>query len=188
MSSRITHIAVRLGMLMSIVLLAAAAAHAQDVNYNAMPGADFSKYKTYKWVKIEGATAPDQITDEQIKAAIDQQLTTKGLTKVDTDNPDLFVGYQIAVNQEKQWNTYGTGMGYGYPGWYGGGVGTVTSETIHVGTLGLDMYDVGQKKLVWRGSATKTLDPKAKPEKRQKNIGKAVTKLLKNYPPPEKKK
>jgi hypothetical protein len=40
---------------------------------------------------------------------------------------------------------------------------------------------------VWRGSASKTLDPKAKPEKRQKNLGKAMAKMFKNYPPPAKK-
>jgi hypothetical protein len=44
-----------------------------------------------------------------------------------------------------------------------------------------------QKELVWRGTASKTLDPKAKPEKKQKNLTKAVTKLLKNYPPQPKK-
>jgi hypothetical protein len=50
----------------------------------------------------------------------------------------------------------------------------------------LDMYDTSTKKLVWRGSASKTLDPKAKPEKQQKNMAKAAEKLLKNYPPPKK--
>jgi hypothetical protein len=45
------------------------------------------------------------------------------------------------------------------------------------------MYDPAKKQLVWRGTATKTLDPKAKPEKRQKNLAKAMTKLFKNYPP-----
>ena len=45
------------------------------------------------------------------------------------------------------------------------------------------MYDPAKKQLVWRGEATKTLDPKAKPDKRQKNITKGVAKLLKNYPP-----
>src|SRR6267378_932861 len=44
-----------------------------------------------------------------------------------------------------------------------------------------------EKQFVWRGKASKTLDPKAKPEKREKNIAKAVEKLLKNYPPPVKK-
>jgi hypothetical protein len=49
------------------------------------------------------------------------------------------------------------------------------------------MYDAAEKKLVWRGSASKTLDTKAKPEKRQKNLRKGVAKLLKNYPPQPKK-
>jgi len=34
---------------------------------------------------------------------------------------------------------------------------------------------------------SKTIDPKAKPEKQQKNLAKAVKKLLKDYPPPVKK-
>jgi hypothetical protein len=40
---------------------------------------------------------------------------------------------------------------------------------------------------VWRCAASKTLDQKAKPEKQQKNLTKAVAKMLKNYPPTEKK-
>jgi hypothetical protein len=45
------------------------------------------------------------------------------------------------------------------------------------------MYNSAGKDLVWRGVVSKTLDPKAKPEKRQKNLTKALTKLFKNYPP-----
>jgi hypothetical protein len=63
---------------------------------------------------------------------------------------------------------------------------TVTSETIHVGTLNLDFYDVATKKQVWRGEASKTLKMEKKPEKVQKNLNKAMAKLLKNYPPPAK--
>ncbi len=54
-----------------------------------------------------------------------------------------------------------------------------STSTIYVGQLGLDMYDSAKKELVWRGIASKTIDPKAKPDKQQKNITKAVTKLLK---------
>jgi len=53
--------------------------------------------------------------------------------------------------------------------------------------LDLDMYDSAGHDIVWRGVVSKTIDPKAKPEKQQKNLAKAVTKLLKNYPPPVKK-
>jgi hypothetical protein len=44
-----------------------------------------------------------------------------------------------------------------------------------------------KKELVWEGTASKVIDPKAKPEKQQNNLVKAVSKLLKNYPPPQKK-
>jgi hypothetical protein len=49
--------------------------------------------------------------------------------------------------------------------------------------LVVDMYESSKKDLVWRGTASKTIDPKAKPEKQQNNLRKAVQKLLKNYPP-----
>jgi hypothetical protein len=58
-----------------------------------------------------------------------------------------------------------------------------STSTVYVGQLDLSMYDSKEKQLVWRGTASKTLDPKAKPEKKEKNIAKAVKKLLKNYPP-----
>jgi hypothetical protein len=45
------------------------------------------------------------------------------------------------------------------------------------------MYDSANKDLVWRGVASKTIDPKAKPDKQQKNLAKAMKKLFKNYPP-----
>jgi hypothetical protein len=161
--------------------LAATPALAQDVTYNAMPGTDFAKYKTYKWVAIEGAAHPDQIVDQQIKQAIDAQLAAKGLTKTEDDKADLYVGYQVAVNQEKEWNAYGMGG----PGWrMGGGMGTATSTTISIGTVGVDIYDPATKQLVWRGSATKTIDTKASPQKRQNNLNKAAAKLFKKYPPP----
>jgi hypothetical protein len=50
--------------------------------------------------------------------------------------------------------------------------------------LDLSIYDSAQKELVWSGVATKNLHPKAKPDKKHKNITKAVEKLFKNFPPP----
>ncbi len=58
-----------------------------------------------------------------------------------------------------------------------------TVSTVDVGTLVLDMYDPTQHQLVWRGSATKTLEPSSDPEKNLKNLQKSVDKLLKDYPP-----
>ncbi|HTZ49926.1 MAG TPA: DUF4136 domain-containing protein [Verrucomicrobiae bacterium] len=167
--------------LLPLLLLTAGKLAAQDVKYNFMPGTDFSKYHTYKWVTIQGASYPNQILDAQIKDAVNSQLTAKGLTMTDSDKADLYVGYQIAVNQQQQWNAYGMGGGLRW-----GGMASATSSTINIGTMVLDMYDPKTKQLVWTGNATKTIDPSSNQEKNQKNLNKAMQKLLKNYPPKQK--
>jgi Domain of unknown function (DUF4136) len=176
---RVSHFALSM-LATTLLLLGAGTLAAQDVKYNFMPGTDFSKYHTYKWVNIEGGTHPNQIVDAQIKQSVDSQLAGKGLTKTDGDKADLYVGYQIAVDKEKQWNAYGMG------GRWGGGMANATQSTINIGTLVLDMYDPTTKQLVWTGNATKTMDPSSNQEKNQKNLNKAMAKLLKNYPPPAK--
>jgi hypothetical protein len=45
------------------------------------------------------------------------------------------------------------------------------------------MYNPANQHLIWRGVASKSLDPKAPEEKRKKNLDKAVNKLIKDYPP-----
>jgi len=169
----------RLSILALILFfLGVSGAVAQDVTYNFGQSTDFSKFKTYKWVSIKNADPVDDITARQITAAIDAELAKKGLTKTNADNADLYMGYQTAIGSRKQWNAYNTGWGYG-PRWGGGtGMVTATSETIYTGQLDLDMYDAANKRLVWKSAVSKTLDPNAKPDKRQKNIAKSVEKLL----------
>ena len=184
-------------MLIAVALTLTTGAFAQKVRYNFAPGTDFSKYKTYTWVRIEKAQYPQQLVDEQIMRSIDSQLSLKGLRKVEgsSASADLAVVYQVALTQEKEWTSYSTGGDYwGWGGWRGwggyGGMQTTSgsTSTITIGTLDLDMYDVATKKQVWRGEATKTLDPPKDPNKLNQKIEKAMAKLLKNYPPPVKKK
>jgi hypothetical protein len=174
----------------ALLLLATSTAVAQDVRYNFDKDTDFSKFKSYKWVPIKDAAKVDDLRDKQIKDAVDAELATKGLTKTDADTADLYIGYQAGIGTEKQFTSYNTDWGYG-PGWYrggwyggGGGMTTGQTSTIYVGQLAIDLYDSKNHDLVWRGVASKTMDPKAKPDKQKKNLDKAVAKLLKNYPPP----
>src|SRR5260370_26411518 len=143
-------------------LMMATSALCQDVRYNYDKDTDFSKFKSYKWVVIKDAQKPDDITDKQIKESIDAQLSTKGLSKTDGGNADLYVAYQVAMTTEKQYTSFDTGMGgWGYgPGWYGGGgygtggeMTTRTPATIHAGQLAVTMYDPTHNDRVWRGAA-----------------------------------
>ena len=177
-----------------LILIGCVSASAQDIRYNFLPGTDFAKYKTYRWSRVPKVDYPDQILDGQIMQAIDAQLALKGLTKAAGEDSDLVVVYQAAVNSEKQWNSYSTDMGgWGYGRWggwggYGGGMSTTTttSETIHIGTIDVDIYDAAAKNQIWKGQASKTLGSGKDPAKVNKNLNKAMEKLFKKYPPPPK--
>ncbi len=166
-------------MLAALAFISVAAA--QDVTSNYDQSTDFTRYKTYKWVQIPGSLNVESILSRQLTQAVDANLAMKGFSKLDSDSADLYVGFQVATSQERQLDYYGSG---GYR--WGGGFGTATTSTLTVGSFSLDMYDSKAKDMVWRGMATKTLDPKASAEKRQKNIEKGVAKLLKDFPPKRK--
>ena len=175
LGKRIAHGAVGL---CAAMLFCSSLGLAQDVKYNYMPGTNFGKYHTYKWAQVQGGAHPDQILNAEIKQDIDNTLAMKGFTQATTGEPDLYVVYQIAVDQERQWNAWGM-RGFG-------GMGQATSSTISNGTLVVDFYDASNKQQIWRGDATKTLDPSGNQQKNARNLQKAITKLLKNFPPQQK--
>jgi hypothetical protein len=182
----------RFGPVLVLALVACSATYAQDVRTNYMPGTDFSKYHTYAWVdEIKGVPRiggqPDQILDTQVKQAVDSQMVAKGLTKVaDGGKPDLVLGYQLAISQEKQVNGFGDGWGgMGGFGPWGGGLNSfsATTSTINIGTFVLGIYDPAAKKLVWIGAAQHAIEPSKNQDKNQQRLNKGAQKLLKDFPP-----
>jgi hypothetical protein len=179
----------KFGPALVLALVACSVTFAQDVRTNYMPGTDFSKYRTYAWVNdVQGVAAvggrPDQILDAQVKQAIDSQMAAKGFTKVeDGGKTDLLLGYQLAIDQEKQINGFGDNLG----GWgpWGGGLGTFSASTSsnYTGTFVVGMYDPAAKKLVWIGAAQHAIEPSKKQEKNQQRLNKGAQKLLKDFPP-----
>ena len=183
----------RVGPAVVLALVACSVTYAQDVRTNYMPGTDFSKYHTYAWVdEVKGVPRvggqPDQILDTQVKQAVDSQMAAKGLTKVvDLDKADLLLGYQLAIDREKQVNGFASGWGGWGGGWgpWGGGLDSfsASTSTINVGTFVLGMYAPSAKKLVWIGAAQHTIEPSKKQEKNQERLNKGAQKLLKDFPP-----
>jgi hypothetical protein len=51
----------------------------------------------------------------------------------------------------------------------------------------VDFYNPTSQELLWRGSAAQTLNPSGNQEKDMEKLNKAVAKLLKNFPPNQKK-
>lgn len=160
------------------VLFLGAACYAQEVQFDYDRSANFSTYTTYRWVDYRPVLPGDQLLDKDIKRAVDAQLAGKGLRRVETGG-DLLLGYQIGISQEKQFDGFAMG-----PRWIGGwGDGRVTTSTIDTGKLVVGMFDPTINQLVWRGSASKTLNISRNPDKNYRNLEKAMAKLFRNYPP-----
>ena len=157
------------------------AAYAQDVQFDYDRSANFSAYKTYRWVDYKPVQVGDELLDRDIKRAVDEQLAGKRLQRVETGG-DLLIGYQAGISQEKEFDSLGGGLGrWGGP--WGMGNGRVTTATIDVGKLVIGIFDPATKQLVWRGAASKTLDLSKDPDKNYRTLEKAMAKLFRNYPP-----
>jgi hypothetical protein len=169
----------------AMVLLLPALALAQKTSFDFDKTADFTKFKTF--ALKDGTKVGDPLIDNRIVAAIEAQLAAKGMTKNDA-MPDMVVVYHVAFDKQKDITSYNTGYGgYGYR--WGGGWGTtnVRVNEILVGTLVIDVADPAKQEVVWRGMGVKEVNTQAKAEKRDKNINDAVTKILKGFPPQQKK-
>jgi len=103
-----------------LLLFVVSTAIGQDVRYNFDNRTDFSKFKTFKWVDIKLGFRTTDLPEKQIKDAVNAELKNKGLERSDSDNADLYIGYQAAVYFDAQFSSYSSDWGYG-PGWYGGG-------------------------------------------------------------------
>jgi hypothetical protein len=169
-------------MNLSALVCLSVAAFAQEVQFDYDRSANFNAYKTYQWVDHKAVQVGDQILDQEIKRAVDAQLAGKGMRRVESGG-DLLVGYQAAISQEKQFDSFGWGEPHLLGPWGNWGNTRVTSSSIDVGKLVIGLFDPTTKQLVWRGSASKTLDIKKDPDKNYRNLEKAMAKLFRNYPP-----
>ena len=166
--------AVALGCLLCSVTLA------QDIRTSYVPGVNFSKYHTYRWVEVQGSH-PGSTLDAQIKQAVDSQLATKGLTKTNDVTADLDVDYQTAISQKQEWQVYEDWIQTGFEGQR---IATQGKQVrIDVGTLVIDMYDAAGKLLVWTGRMHKAIDVNSSQEERKKNLDNVAKHLLASFPP-----
>lgn len=162
-----------------LLMIVAGSALAQQVRVDFDKSADFSKYKTYAWIK--GTPAQNPLVHQRIVAGIEAQLALQGLRKAES-NPDIVIAYHAATDTQVSINT----MGGGPLGGWRFGAGTATVDKIPVGQLMVDIGDPSAKKFVWRGTANGTIS--SKPEKNEKSLHEALTKMFQNFPLPPGKK
>ena len=162
----------------------------QKVDFDHARDADFASYQTYGWHEDDTSLRDENmLAHERVIAAVDGQMSAKGFRQVDS-NPDVYVTYRAEDQENMSLDTttmgYGYGPGWGWGGYYGGmgGMGSSTTQvrTYTTGTLVVDIWDSGEKALVWRGIASDTVSDD--PRKNAEKIDSAIAKMFENYPPP----
>jgi hypothetical protein len=174
---------------LAVASLVAAVCACATVSVNADwdPGHDFSAWQTFAWMP-DGAEAgggrrpvDSPLIDERVRAAVERSLVARGYRLVTGGTPDFYVGWAVHVQQKLDVYTINHYYGWGYR-W---GVGFPETQVVEYdeGELVIDFADAKARKLVWRGSGSKRIDPKPSPEKVTENVNRAVEEILSDFPP-----
>lgn len=159
-----------------VFTLFAGVAFAQDVKTDYDHTTDFSKYKTYMWIKEPKTTNP--LMKQRIVDAINTQLQERGLRLV-SSGADLGISANTATHEEQTLQSFYDGFpGWGWRRYWGP---TTTVDTYEVGTLVVDLFDTHSKQVKWWATASDTVSDK--PEKNTKKLNKAVEKMFEHFPP-----
>jgi len=164
---------------MVVAISLATISFAQEIRTDYDRNANFSRYKTFSFEKIQ---TQNQLWVDRIASAVSAALTAKGLSRVSLDGDISIVAVEMTKDQQTLDTFYDNFEG-GW-GWrWGGGFGesTKTTDTYGVGTVVIDLFDAKSKKLIWRGSESNAFSGKS--SKNIKNLDKGVEKLFKDYPP-----
>jgi len=159
-------------------------AHAQKTSAAYDKNVDFSNYKTFKFDK-DGARNP--FVNAMIVAALERELTSRGLTKADVD-PDLNVVFLAASGPNLQVANvpFYQVVNPAYSGMVGSAAMAMWDVT--TGTLVIDLFDRKTDKVVFRGTVTDVLqrapsaDLQADAKIVSKPINKGIAKVFKKYP------
>jgi hypothetical protein len=155
--------------------------YAKKVQTFANPSADFASYKTYQWLPTRvlgksGIVEDDPVISPVIKAAVNRELTARGLREV-AEGGDLQIVTCALNTYVPQLEAYIFPAGVPYDSTMAvAAIGRYNRE----GTLAISLVDSHTKKYAWAGMITESIDNK--PGAGVKKIPKATETLFKKYP------
>jgi hypothetical protein len=174
------------GLALACILLTACSP-SMTVRQDFIPGTDFSPYRTYAWLPDHPPTAiADALIDRRIREAVDVGMQDRGFTAPAAGEPNLYVGYQLILDEQRDVRTVSEywGPSWRVPGFYTGVTGATSTQVVSytLGTLVIDLFDASTRELVWRGSAETEIDETSEPEQRQARGEDAVRRILEQFP------
>jgi len=156
-----------------------------SVSYDYDRSVDFNKLKTYKWLKKKmpnNALDQNPFQKKAIIKAVNDQLLAKGYKEQESEDADFAVNVYSIVKQQTQitnWDNYGW-----YNPWWGPYGGHTEVSTYDEGTLVIDIIDIKDKELAWRGLGTKIVTGFSNDANGIAIVNENIAKIMVNFPPP----
>jgi len=142
---------------------------------------DFKNYKTYNY-HPELATNLSDLDNKRLLTSTDSILASKGLTKSNT--PQLYINFKSKQYQSPNNNRIGVGIGNG-PFTIGGSI-PFGGPDQHI-MLTMDFIDVAKNELIWQAEVDDVQNSSYTPENRTNFFYVMMHKVLRKYPPKNKK-
>ena len=185
-----------LGMIAFVALLSACAS-TFEASYDHDSSNNFSNYQTFAWISKNpmkvSTSAPsiNPLLEPRIMSALEKALVAKGYKWVgDAASADFVLSFTVGSRDEIKVDSYPSmsmGYGTGYPGRWGGAYyGVNTTETsvrqYTKGMLAVDIFDVKDRRPVWHGVATKTINESDR-DNIEATVQAAVDAIIAGFPP-----
>lgn len=155
-----------------------------EVHTEKAPNADLAQYQRFSWAPAHQleqssglSTRKDSILDQNIKTAVDQDLSKKGYVP-NPENADLQVAYSLRTHDQLKVDPGYMGP-YGSPSWPNNDFGYDTAYLQKEGSLVLDFIDAKTGKLLWRGVAVTDIKDTGVT---QKQVQKFVDEIMEKFP------
>ncbi|HWT03754.1 MAG TPA: DUF4136 domain-containing protein [Pyrinomonadaceae bacterium] len=166
------------GVLVSVLIMFAAAARAQSVQTDFDRSFNFSQLKTFNFVPQRrppgDPLAGDSLNSGRISSVLESKLTASGFRQVSDARPDFAVAYYVTTREKLDVQDYSIGPGRFF------GRRDIRVDQFTEGTLIVDFIDTNTRQLVWRGRASGAVELKKLDEKITKAVEKLVNQFLKD--------
>ena len=172
-----------------VIVICAPFGFAQKTKIGYKKGTDFSKYKTYTWAPMDKPIARP-LLHELVLGSIEGDLQSSGLNKTEKGGDLILVmagslgyGSNLVAGSPILSVPDSAPVSYNANLWVGGDVTWAISGTyVQQGTLVLEFVDRAKNEVVWIGTVKQNLNTDDK-DKTISLVGKAIDKLLKEFPP-----
>jgi len=170
-------------MILVSLFLVALTGCASNVVTDYDSGTVFGNYGSWAFAPKQEGQNFTSLDGGRIESAVERELNRKAMRKVDREDADLLVAWQIV--EEERLERSGVGLGFGFgTGNFGWGVASAPPvREIQEGKLVVELVDTETDRVVWRAASRRYLNENQTTDSRRELIDEIVADMFEKYPP-----